>query len=225
MAGAQPTKVQEIQAIWLREWHKYMVSTYAPECIDALEVGCGAGFVLRNLQDILRVKGIDLDKGQISLARDIGMNAEVGDAAKLEFAVSSIDLVYCSFFLMWVDDPGQVLDEMVRLAKRKVMILSEPIWSRTVLSPPELGELVDKEIRSIEEQGGNPDLGLSLVKLLKERDLNFRFGTVPMDTSTRETKKWVDVEMEYVYGQGGKVGSIEPELFHVPFIWAVIDLS
>ena len=225
MAGAQPIDIQEIQAGWLREWHRYMVSTYAADCIDALEMGCGSGFVMRNLSEQLRVKGIDLDEDQVFQAGKIGMDAEQGDAHGLDIEDSSYDLVYCSFFLMWVEEPNKVLDEMIRIARQKIIIFSEPVWSRTVHSPMELEELVDNEIGSIKDQGGDPDFGIALLRSLKDSGLRYRFGTVPMDTSIEDTRKWVDVEIRYLERQGREIPAVDPELFHVPFIWAVIDLS
>ena len=95
----------------------------------------------------------------------------------------------------------------------------------TVLTAEELEELVDNEIGSIKDQGGDPDFGIALLRSLKDSGLRYRFGTVPMDTSIEDTRKWVDVEIRYLERQGREIPAVDPELFHVPFIWAVIDLS
>ena len=55
--------------------------------------------------------------------------------------------------------------------------------------------------------------------------MSFRFGTVPMDTSPEEVSRWVRVEQEYLGSKGRKVAVKDVEIFHVPFIWAVLDLS
>jgi len=225
MPGAQPVEVQKIQAVWLRDWHRYMVNSYAMDCFDSLEVGCGSGCVMRNLEDLVKVKGVDIDDEQVNLALDRGLTVEKGNAIDLKFPDGSFDLVYSSFFLMWVDRPEAVLDEMVRVARRKVMFLSEPIWGKAVLSPPSLGKLVDAEMDVIASEGGDPDAGLNLIKLLKRKGMKFRFGTVPMDTSPDEVSRWVKVEQEYLRSKGRKVAVKDVEIFHVPFIWAALDLS
>ena len=85
--------------------------------------------------------------------------------------------------------------------------------------------LVEKEMEIITGQGGDPDSGLELVRLLKEKGLKFRYGSVPMDTSLDEIGNWLRMEREYVASSGREGADISPEIFHVPFIWAVVDVS
>ena len=105
------------------------------------------------------------------------------------------------------------------------LFLSEPVWGNAVLSPPSLGKLVDAETDVIASEGGDPDSGMNLIRLLKKKGRRYRFGTVPMDTSPEEVSRWVKVEQEYLGSKGRKVTVKEVEIFHVPFIWAVLDLS
>jgi hypothetical protein len=46
-----------------------------------------------------------------------------------------------------------------------------------------------------------------------------------MDSSLDETERWLKLEREYILSYGKDVGDISPEIFHVPFIWAVVDVS
>ncbi|MGA1872964.1 MAG: class I SAM-dependent methyltransferase [Thermoplasmatota archaeon] len=225
MPGTQPIEIQKIQATWLREWHRYMVNSYAMDCIDSLEVGCGSGCVMRNLEDLVKVRGIDIDLEQVDLARDRGLVVDRGDAADLDYPDGSFDLVYSSFFLMWVPNPDEVIDEMIRVSRRKVMFLSEPIWSRSIFSPHSLKGLVDAEIDVISKEEGDPDSGLALLRLLGERNLTYRFGTVPMDTTKVELSRFLEFERSYLSTKGRSVRIREPEFFHVPFIWAAVNLS
>jgi hypothetical protein len=46
-----------------------------------------------------------------------------------------------------------------------------------------------------------------------------------MDTSLKEVRRWLEVERNYLSSMGKHVDAVDPEIFHVPFIWAVVDVS
>jgi SAM-dependent methyltransferase len=223
MAGIQPTEQLRLQARSLSEHHRYLIGRYASECRTALEVGCGPGAVMRELEDLLDIKGVDIDPEQISKARSSGLDAVVGNGMVLPFPDSRFDLVLCSFYLMWSDDIARAVREMVRVASRKVIVLAEPVWSRTLSEPKDLNSIVKCSVSSIRDHGGEPDSGLEVLNILRRMDLPHRYGTVPLDTSPDETREYVDKEIDIM---GSCVDGVpEPILFHVPFIWAVVDIS
>lgn len=218
MAGSISTSLQRMQSEQLMEHHRYLISRYADDCRSGLDVGCGSGLLISGIRDMIPMKGIDIDPDQVRKAN----NPDViqGDGMKLPFGDRSFDLVVCSFYMMWVGDMDHAIREALRVARKKVIILSEPIWSRSILDPPELDSIVKAGIEKIRNEGGDPDGGLSVLYSLKSMGLDHRFGTIPMDTSPSEVMASVAVESEWA---DTELPVPEPVLFQVPFIWAVIS--
>jgi len=223
MAGVQNRDLLSAQASGLREWHRYIVSRYCGDCRTALEVGCGRGDVMSNISDLMIVKGVDLDRGSLNDATDRGLDVLIADGEKLPFGDGRFDLVYCSFYILWAADIGRALREMVRTAGRSVLFLSEPIWSKAVHIDGAGREMMERGIGLIRSKGGRPDSGLELLSHLACGTYDFRFGTVPLDTSLFEMRKWVDIERGWA-GEKGEHGEGGTALFSVPFVWACIDL-
>ncbi len=69
------------------------------------------------------------------------------------------------------------------------------------------------------------DAGLSMLDIFNEMGLKYRFGTVPMNTSPGDMNRWVEFERSNLAEAGIKVSKVDAAMFHVPFVWAVIDVS
>lgn len=225
MAGVQSAEMQRIQAGWFKEWQRYLIRTYCGDCITGLEVGCGSGMVMENLSDLIELKGLDLDRAEVENARKRGMDVIEGNGSKLPFPDGSFDLVYSSFLFIWDPDMAGVLKEMIRVAGRKVVILGEPIWNRSIVYPSELSSLVLHERDIIMEEGGNPEAGRDLLDLISGMGLKHRFGLIPIDTSPEEMSRWVRLEREYTAKHGRVLDDLPSTLFYIPIVWAVIDIS
>jgi SAM-dependent methyltransferase len=225
MAGVQPLEIQIAQAGWFREWQRYIMGTYCSDCSSGLDVGCGSGFVMENLSDMFDLKGVDLDQSEIKKARDRGMDVLVGDGMKLPFGDRTFDMVYSSFLFIWNPDPTVLLEEMIRVSKRKVVILGEPVWNRSIVHPPEMASLIETERDIIRRDGGNPEVGLDVLDLISGMGLKHRFGLIPMDTSPEEMRRWVTLERDYAAQRGAPLEDLPLTLFYIPIVWAVIDIS
>ena len=225
MPGAQPEAIQRRQANLLKHWHRYLIGNYASHCSDAIEVGCGAGFVMENLRDQLGVYGIDIDRNQVKMARSRDLNVDMMDGLSMEIEDDSFDLAYCSYYLMWLKDPKQAISEMARVARKRVLFTSEPIWGGALFLPAEMEVIVKGWIDLIGEKGGNPDGGLEAVKALTGMGQPCRFGTVPKDTSPRDVVGNVRSELEYLRGEGIDTEVSDPIFFDVPFVWGVLFLD
>ena len=102
-----------------------------------LDVGCGEGFLLAQIQDDLpeaRVTALDLDPATVAESRDCCPSAGVlvADAEQLPFPTGSFDLVVACEVLEHLPHPHQAVAEFRRvLADDGVLLASvpwEPVW-------------------------------------------------------------------------------------------------
>lgn len=104
---------------------------------------------------------------------------KVGDAHQLPFDEEQFDIVGCNFLLLWVQDPTQVVQEMVRVVKKGGVVLdtAEPDYGGRVDYPPDLplAELMSKALR---EAGAEPCIGRQLRKLFAKAGLNSEIGVI-----------------------------------------------
>jgi ubiquinone/menaquinone biosynthesis C-methylase UbiE len=107
----------------------------APESV--LDVGCGEGVLTEQFAERVsggQVVGVDLDDPQ--LREEWGRRARPNldfrsaDASALPFTDGEYDLVCALEVLEHVPDPDRVLAEMVRVARRHVLVSvpREPVW-------------------------------------------------------------------------------------------------
>lgn len=93
---------------------------------SVLDVGCGTGWFTRQLAARLpgRVVGIDLDPAMLAYARcQFGeIPYAVADAQALPFPDAGMDAVVSVTALCFVQDWRQALEEMVRVARRRIVL-------------------------------------------------------------------------------------------------------
>ena len=90
-----------------------------------LEVATGPGHVAFGFADVCKdVVGIDLTDAPLAIAADRKRDREIenvtflqGDAESLPFSHDSFDIVVCRLALHHVEDPAQVLEQMVRVCR------------------------------------------------------------------------------------------------------------
>ena len=85
---------------------------------DLLEIGCGTGMILKELDPIARhAVGIDISPGMLQQAQDRGLNVVVGSATDLPFSDASFDFV-CSFkVLAHIEDIKKTMSEVGRVLR------------------------------------------------------------------------------------------------------------
>jgi len=173
------------QLLWLKESWFWVLQTKVlkDEGLgrrpSALDVGCGPGFVMESLASLLAMKGVDLDPDMVSASQVRGLDVTVADARHLPFADGSFDIVYCSFLLLWVDDPKEVLQEMKRVSRRWVLCLAEPDYGARIDHPLELAAIKQLIIDGVKQEGGDPYVGRKLRSLFKECGLKAEIGLHP----------------------------------------------
>ncbi|PNX53307.1 MAG: ubiquinone/menaquinone biosynthesis protein [Thermoplasmata archaeon M9B2D] len=150
-----------------------------------LDVGCGSGFVTRDIARLTkgRVVAIDGSDSLLTVAKKIlrdDANASLckADAEKLCFPDNTFDLVTCNLLLMWVDDPQAVVNEMTRVVKPqgKVLASLEPDYGGKIHWPE--NKKVDALFagEAIRKKGGDPHIGRKLRTLFVTAGLETIIG-------------------------------------------------
>lgn len=154
------------QSIWTRDLRHYLFDRCGMEkARRVLEVGCGTGALLAELTSA-NVIGIDINRDYLHLASNNAPGAALvqGDAKFLPYAPGCFDLVYCHFFLLWTDDPANIVREMARVTAPggAVMALAEPDYGGRIDYPPELYDLGVLQETALRTQGADPLMGRRL---------------------------------------------------------------
>lgn len=147
-----------------------------------LDVGCGSGFVTRDIARLTKgtVVAVDGSEHLLKVAHGILEDYNntiicMADAQQLPFISNTFDLVTCNLLLMWADDPQRVLHEMTRVLKPKGKILAslEPDYGGKIHWPE--NKRVDPLFagEAIRKKGGDPHIG---------RKLRTLFVTAGLDT-------------------------------------------
>jgi SAM-dependent methyltransferase len=150
-----------------------------------LDVGCGSGFVTRDIVQLTKATVVAVD-GSIHLL-DVAKkilndytNIAIckADAQKLPFANNTFDLITCNLLLMWADDPQIVVNEMTRVCKPKGKILAslEPDYGGKIHWPE--NQKVDALFagEAIRKKGGDPHIGRKLRTLFITAGLETTIG-------------------------------------------------
>lgn len=174
------------QVLWLKESWLWILENKLvagekgkPIRLSALDVGCGPGFVMDLLSPLLRIKGVDISADMVNACRTRNLDVTQAAAEHLPFEDNSFDLVYCSFFLLWVNDPRVVISEMKRVSRRWVACLAEPDFGARIDYPDELSILNPLIADGIRKDGGDPFIGRKLRSLFSECGLTADIGIHP----------------------------------------------
>ena len=171
------------QLAWLKESWLWLMRTKVQERIEletirpkALDVGCGPGLVMELLSSMFDVQGIDSDPNMVRMVRDRGYQAVEGDAASLPFQDGSFDIVYCSFTLLWVNEPRTMIQEMTRVSRDYVVFLAEPDYGGRICQPEDLQVLDRCLVGSLVDEGADPFIGRKLGGMMEAAGLEVEMG-------------------------------------------------
>jgi 2-polyprenyl-3-methyl-5-hydroxy-6-metoxy-1,4-benzoquinol methylase len=96
----------------------------------ALDVGCGSGEILSNLQSLgWKVQGVDFDPAAVEAAQARGVIVHQGDLFEQNFPAESFDAIVMSHVIEHVPDPLSLIQECERILKpggRLVMVTPNP---------------------------------------------------------------------------------------------------
>lgn len=127
-----------------------------------LDVGCGAGHLMRLLRDRKRanVTGLDFSSWACERLRAEGFDAVVGSLPRIPFPDGSFDVVIATEVLEHLDRPERTLEEMARVAKPGGLLMvsvpndtmhpHEELEHQQSFTPDRLRALVARVVRSVE---------------------------------------------------------------------------
>ena len=162
------------QANWTRSIRAYVYKQINLQHAGrVLEVGCGDGAVLEDLQRqfACAVHGLDIRVAALKFARQIDpgrMALTCGDAANLPYQNGLFDTVFCHFTLLWLQEPLAALKEMRRVTRPGgwVAALAEPDYGGRIDFPEALVEMGNLQGRALLHMGADPNLGRKLSGLM-----------------------------------------------------------
>lgn len=136
-----------------------------------LDVGCGSGFVTRDIARLTKGNVFAIDGSTKLLKVALNVLKEntnttlcIGDAQQLPFPSNTFDIATCNLMLMWADHPQQVINEMVRIVKPQGTVLAslEPDYGGKIHWPEnhQIDTLFAGE--AIRKKGGDPHIGRKL---------------------------------------------------------------
>ncbi len=173
------------QAVWLKDSYLWLLRTKVlPDLgsegrATALDVGCGPGFVMEIMREELTVSGVDLDSDMVTACASRGLDVREASVYELPHDDGSFDIVYCTFLLMWLDDPQGALSEMARVSRRWVLCLAEPDMGARIDHPEELAEARDLVVQGFRSRNADPMMGRRLRELFRWAGLPAEMGVHP----------------------------------------------
>jgi SAM-dependent methyltransferase len=166
------------QARWTQSLRYYIYQQITlRQAKSVLEVGCGSGAILDELPRFTHAKiyGLDIDFGFLSMAtrNAEGIDLIQSDAHFIPTAAASYDVSLCHFVLLWVNKPGQVIREMVRVTKPGgfVCMLAEPDYGGRIDFPDPFMIIGKHQTLALQAQGANPFMGRQIRSLLTKAGL------------------------------------------------------
>lgn len=169
---------------------------------------------LKNLPQAF-LYGLDIAPENIKLANETAANARLtcGDGHHLPYPDHLFDIVFCHYLLLWVENPGQVIREMQRVARPggAILALAEPDYAGRIDYPEILKDLGRRQAEGLQRQGANPDIGRRLAGLFSQAGLgNIEVGIlgaqwqIPIDPQ--------DWRMEWKVMRNDLQGSVKEEM-------------
>ena len=202
------------QAAWTRDLRAYLFKKAgldSAKCV--LEVGCGTGAILRELETPASLHGLDLNPAALTQALVNAPAASLTHANGLAipFPDYSFDIVYCHYYLLWARDPLQAVLEMKRVTKPggHILALAEPDYYARVDEPDALRPLGEWQRDALLGQGADPGFGAKLAQTFFTAGIKLE-ETGTIQGGVEEPSVW-EREMEWAVIQADLGESVSGE--------------
>lgn len=120
----------EFSRLFQEDWHAQMLEHLPKDARRVLDLGCGTGFFLAELDELRPgAVGLDISHDMLLVSEKYVPGARVltADAERLPFADASFDAIFCKGSLHHTRDHVRFLSNCCRaLTKDGVLIMSEP---------------------------------------------------------------------------------------------------
>lgn len=129
-----------------------LIKEYGEKAKSILEVGCGEGTKLYKLFSKKNYRiGIDISKIAIKRAKKNYPKIwfKVADAEKLPFKSKEFDLVFSAFLLEHLQNPEKALLEIIRVAKKYLILVAPNFGAPNRASPCFKGSRIKKLIKGV----------------------------------------------------------------------------
>jgi SAM-dependent methyltransferase len=202
------------QAAWTRDLRTYLFDKAGLKSARrVLEVGCGTGAILRELETPASILGLDLNPAALTQALVNAPAASLTHANGLAipFPDYSFDIVYCHYYLLWVRDPLQAVLEMKRVTKPggHILALAEPDYYARVDQPDALRPLGEWQRDALLGQGADPGFGAKLAQTFFTAGIKLE-ETGTIQGGVEEPSAW-EREMEWAVIQADLGESVSGE--------------
>ena len=199
------------QATWTHDLRDYLFDKAgSKKARRILEVGCGTGAILRELQTPAALHGLDLDPAALTQAFTNAPAAILthGDGLALPYSDQTFDIVYCHYFLLWAGNPLQAVLEMKRVTKPggNILALAEPDYYARVDKPESLHLLGEWQRDALKRQGADPGFGAKLAETFFEAGIKLKeTGTIQSGVNEPSAR---EREMEWAVIQADLAGTV-----------------
>ncbi len=156
---------------------RHLLMTGLRQGMRALDVACGSGAVTRVMAKIAgqgMATGVDLSQSRLDQARSRAASDHLeiefvcGKAQALPFADATFDYVHARMLFQYLEQPENVLDEMIRVTKpggRVVLIDLDGQLNQLYPLPSAVSEDLNEALRLLGEQGFDPSVGRKLLTM------------------------------------------------------------
>jgi ubiquinone/menaquinone biosynthesis C-methylase UbiE len=227
------TRLQQ-QAKWTSDLRNYLFQkSNILAASNICDFGSGTGTIIGELSISSKktIVGIDIDLQSLSTSIRINQRACVvnADGFFAPFMSNIFDITFCHYFLLWINNPLDVLNEMVRVTRTNgyVLAIAEPDYGGQIYYPNNLQELGILQQESLRLQGADPLLGRKLKDLFQKAKLvNIEvgiMGAIWTDSISENDLllEWNTLisDLDFLRNKSGLPVNYESSLEHNKSIW------